>query len=406
MLLKRILLLTSLVLSATAEAQPVAPPNATELQAPKEKKWYETISIRGYIQARYNRLAETNPQLKCEQCDRSWGENGGFFLRRARVIFFGQINKHVYFYLQPDFASSASSSSLHFGQIRDAYVDIGVDKHNEFRFRVGQSKVPFGFENMQSSQNRLPLDRNDGLNSALSNERDMGVFLYWAPTEKRKLFSSLVNDGLKGSGDYGVFAFGAFNGQTANKPEQNNELHYVARFTYPMKVGSQIIESSIQAYTGKYVVTKDQISSDVKTTKSRNYTDERVAATFVLYPKPFGITAEYNIGKGPEYDKNADSIEVKNLYGGYITMMYQLKIGKHTLFPYVRIQHYTGGKKFELDARSYKVNEWEAGVEWQPSKQFELVATYVNSARRFEDHVLKNNFQTGSLVRLQAQINF
>lgn len=33
-----------------------------------------------------------------------------------------------------------------------------------------------GFENLQSSQNRLPLDRNDGLNSAVSNERDLGVF--------------------------------------------------------------------------------------------------------------------------------------------------------------------------------------------------------------------------------------
>jgi phosphate-selective porin len=34
----------------------------------------------------------------------------------------------------------------------------------KFRLRVGQSKVPFGFENLQSSQNRLTLDRNDALN--------------------------------------------------------------------------------------------------------------------------------------------------------------------------------------------------------------------------------------------------
>jgi hypothetical protein len=53
---------------------------------------------------------------------------------------------------------------------------------------------------MQSSQNRLPLDRNDALNSAVSNERDLGVFFYWAPQKTRKLFSSLVSDGLKGSG--------------------------------------------------------------------------------------------------------------------------------------------------------------------------------------------------------------
>ena len=124
----------------------------------KRGKWYDNISVRGYVQARYNRLFETNEKLKCEQCDRSWGEDGGFFLRRVRVIFFGQVHERVYFYIQPDFASSASPTGLHFGQIRDAYFDVGFDRKNQFRARIGQSKVPYGFENMQSSQNRLPLD--------------------------------------------------------------------------------------------------------------------------------------------------------------------------------------------------------------------------------------------------------
>jgi hypothetical protein len=73
--------------------------------------------------------------------------------------------------------------------------------------RVGQSKVPFGFENLQSSQNRLTLDRNDALNSAVANERDLGAFFYWAPSKIRERFAMLVKDGYKGSGDYGVFAF-------------------------------------------------------------------------------------------------------------------------------------------------------------------------------------------------------
>jgi hypothetical protein len=187
----------------------------------EEKKWFETISVRGYSQIRYNGLLVTNPDLGCEQCDKSWGGDNGFFMRRMRVILYGQISPRVYVYIQPDFASSASSTGLHFGQIRDAYFDLGLDKENEFRLRVGQSKVPYGFENMQSSQNRPPLDRSDALNSAVSNERDLGVFFYWAPAAKRKLFSSLVKDGLKGSGDYGVFGLGIYNGQTANKPEAN-----------------------------------------------------------------------------------------------------------------------------------------------------------------------------------------
>lgn len=372
--------------------------------APK-KQWFESFSIRGYSQVRYNRLLETNSKLKNEQGDRSWGENGGFFIRRMRIIFSGQVNERVYFYVQPDFASSASSTGLHFGQLRDAYFDVGLDAKNEFRVRIGQSKVPFGFENMQSSQNRLPLDRNDALNSAVSNERDLGVFFYWAPANVRKLYASLVNDGLKGSGDYGVFGFGAFNGQTANRPEQNNEPHIVARLTYPFQIKNQIVEMGVQGYTGQYVLT-DQLSAGVKVNTNKSYLDQRVAATFVLYPKPFGIQAEYNIGKGPEFNKATDSIEVRNLHGGYITASYKKDFGKQTIIPFSRYHYYHGGKKHETDARSYHVNELEVGIEWQPNKNFELVAMYTISERRFEDFKLQDNFQTGNLLRLQAQLNF
>ena len=375
-------------------------------EEPAPKKWYESIAIRGYVQARYNRLLETNSKLGCEQCDRSWGDEGGFFIRRMRIIFFGQISKRVYFYIQPDFASAISSTSLHFAQLRDAYFDLGIDKNNEFRIRVGQSKVPFGFENMQSSQNRLPLDRNDALNSAVSNERDMGVFFYWAPKKIRQRMSSLVSDGFKGSGDYGVLAFGVYNGQTANKPELNNEQHVVARASYPFEIGSQIIEPSIQGYTGLFVIPESQLTPGVKTNSNATYIDQRAAVSFILYPKPFGIQAEYNIGQGPEFNKETDSIEVKDLTGGYITASYMLKYKKHTFIPFVRGQYYEGGKKHETDARSYKVNEMEFGIEWQPVKAFELVVMYTISSRRYEDYKKQNNFQEGSLLRLQAQINF
>lgn len=382
------------------------------VKAPPPAKWYDNISLRGYVQVRYNRLLETNAALKCEQCDRSWGENGSFFLRRVRLIFFGQISKHVSFYIQPDFASTAGTT-LHIAQLRDAYFDLGFDAKNEFRVRIGQSKVPFGFENMQSSQNRLPLDRADALNSAFSNERDLGAFFYWAPEETRQLFSSLVRDGLKGSGDYGVIGLGVFNGQTANQPdldildeatnEKRKNLHVVGRVSYPIQFGEQIIEPGIQAYSGKFTVTN--LSTGTKLSPNRAYRDERLAATFVLYPKPFGILAEYNIGKGPEFNPATDSIETQNLSGGFITLSFLKKLGKQVLIPFVRYQYYDGGKKHELDARSYTVHEGEIGLEWQPVKTFELVAMYTLSKRRFEDFRLQENTQEGRLLRLQAQIN-
>ncbi|MBC7914937.1 MAG: porin [Pyrinomonadaceae bacterium] len=376
----------------------------TQKPVVKKSEWYEKISLRGYTQLRYNRLLETNSDLQCEQCDKSWGGTSGFFLRRIRLIFSGQVSDRLYFYIQPDFASSPDGTNNNFGQIRDAYFDLGLDTKNEFRLRFGQSKVPFGFENLQSSQNRLPLDRNDALNSAISNERDLGIFFYWAPKKIRERFSYLVSAGLKGSGDYGVFALGAFNGQTANKNEANNQPHIVSRLSYPIQVGKQIIEPGIQAYTGKYVVSS--ISTGVKGNNKFEYKDERAAATLVLYPQPFGLQLEYNIGTGPEYNTITKTIDQRRLEGGYALASYAFKAKNHVLIPFARYHFYDGGKKFERDARTYKVNEFEIGTEWQPFKNFEVVTMYTISERRFEDAVKPLNNQEGQLLRIQLQFNY
>lgn len=370
-----------------------------------KKEWYDSFKIRGYAQVRYNGLFQTNPDLTCEQCDKSWGGDSQFFFRRIRLVFYGQVHPRVYFYIQPDFANS-SGNNQNFGQIRDAYFDVGLDAKNEFRFRIGQSKVPFGFENLQSSQNRLPLDRNDGLNSAVKNERDLGVFFYWAPERIRKRFSMLTREGYKGSGDYGVFGLGVYNGQTANTADLNNKKHIVARLTYPFEIGSQIFEPGIQAYTGQHTMDSNLISEGVQHREDNTYIDQRVAITAVLYPKPFGIQAEYNFGRGPQFDKVNDIIDIGNLHGGYVTLNAKLPIKDHIIYPFTRMQYYSGGKKHELDARSYKVKELELGLEWLPFKNFEVVAMYTFSDRTYEDFKNQDNHQKGSLMRLQFQVNF
>ncbi|WP_240723438.1 porin [Flavobacterium sp. GT3P67] len=392
--------------------------DAQEKSKEKKEQWYDKISIRGYVQVRYNGLFSTNDKVSCDQCDRSWGttstaidakSNNGLFIRRARIVFSGQIHPNVYFYIQPDFASSPSSSvnNNNFVQLRDAYFDLSFDAKREYRVRIGQSKVPFGFENLQSSQNRLTLDRNDALNSAVANERDLGVFFYWAPSKIRDRFAMLVKDGYKGSGDYGVFAFGAYNGQTANRSEGNRNLHVVTRVSYPFEIGSQIIEPGIQAYTGKWAFSNNELSTGVTTPNRQNTIDQRVAASFILYPKPFGLQAEYNIGKGPRYDKVTNTVEASDLEGGYVTLNYKWNLPKQQyIYPFAKFQYYDGGKKFEKDARSYVVRDYELGIEWQPIKAFELVAEWVIADRTFEDSALPNNRQKGNLLRLQAQFNF
>jgi hypothetical protein len=81
----RVFMLVGIILHASLSYGQNGSVTTSSSTAPKEekkeapKKWYDKISLRGYAQIRYNRLLETNGQLKCEQCDRSWGENGGFF---------------------------------------------------------------------------------------------------------------------------------------------------------------------------------------------------------------------------------------------------------------------------------------------------------------------------------------
>jgi hypothetical protein len=366
-------------------------------------KWYDKLSLRGYAQFRYNRLLETNPDLRCEQCDRSIGKGQTFSFRRARLIFSGDVHERLFAYIQFDYSADASATSKHFLQVRDAYFDWAMDKKKEYRLRIGQSKVPFGFENLQSSSNRIPLDRSDALNSAAPNERDFGAFFLFAPEKIRELYRNLTNDALKGSGDYGIFAIGLYNGQTTNRPEANDNLHAVARLTYPFKVGNQIIEPGIQAYTGQFTLLST--TKGVKTNSDLTYLDQRVAATVVLYQKPFGILAEYNVGKSPTFDPQTDSISVQKLSGGFITASYRTKLGKGAINPFARYQVFDGAKKHEIDARKYKMNELEIGLEWLPIKNMEVTVSYVISNRKYwnydTDYAEKGNF-----LRIQMQANY
>ncbi len=379
-----------------------------------EEHWYDRISLRGYAQIRYNGLFSTNDKVSCDQCDKSWGTtstapdakaNNGLFIRRARLVFSGQVHPNVFFYFQPDFASSPSTGIQNFVQIRDLYFDLSFDKKREYRVRVGQSKIPYGFENMQSSSQRLTLDRADAINSSIANERDLGIFFYWAPAEIRERFAMLVKDGYKGSGDFGVFAFGVYNGQIANKMDGNRDLNVVARVTYPFVIGNQIIEPGIQAYTGKWAFT-GEISNGVSVDDPQYVKDQRLGATFVLYPKPFGIQTEYNIGRGPRYNTLTNHVDETDLNGGYVLLNYKWDIKKQHIYPFAKFQYYDGGKKYEKDARSYVVRDYEFGVEWQPIKAFELTAEYVIADRSFVDSALPINRQQGNVLRLQAQFNF
>lgn len=396
--------------------------------AEKPKKWYDKFGLRGYAQFRLNETFVLEPGSAPAQnpADRSIGDNQNFLIRRARLILSGDMSDHLHVYLQPDFAASVPGSpdATHFAQIRDWYADCYIDKEKVCRFRVGQSKVPYGWENLQSSSNRLPLDRSDALNSAVRNERDLGVFFYWTPEYAQEFFKEVMDLGLKGSGNYGVFGFGAYDGQGGSLVEQNENLHLVARLTLPMQLASgQFLEAGIQGYTGKYTVLSSPISplgigapvrpaGTLETDNPQGILDERLAASLIWYPQPLGFQLEWNVGRGPGLNDAQTDVIDRSLTGGYAMVLYRHETSCYgTFFPFARYVHFKGGYKPERNAPFSRIDEWEVGLEWQFNPQMELTCMYTftdrtnTAAINQADEPSYRQF-VGQLLRLQFQVNY
>lgn len=427
-----------------------------DVQKKKEKKFSTSgVKIRGYVQTRATSLIGGDDGINLWS-DRSVGDDKSlgdadknFLIRRARVVIFGDYGDHLSYYFQPDLASSIGGTSNsnasgagNFAQLRDTYGDIYIDKTRVHRVRIGQSKVPFGFENLQSSQNRLAFDRADALNSAVRDERDLGAFYYYTPVVTQNLFEEIGKLGLKHSGNYGQFGIGAYNGQGANARDQNDNYHVVARYTHPWKTDSgQIYEVGIQGYKGDYVSTTGAYSrrnaagalasatptlgSGVPLSGRNGIADERVGVSFIMYPQPFGIQAEWNWGHTPGLDTATNRIEEQNLNGGYIQAMYKIDNVKFfdtngTVTPYVKWQYFDGYSKAELNSPKNEVNDWELGVEWQFAPEVEVALEYHrlnrtnlvtgnrpvrNANANLDAREDYENFRTDAL-RLQVQFNY
>jgi Phosphate-selective porin O and P len=378
-------------------------------QAPTTERWYEKISIRGYTQMRYNYVTDDHKLTDIN--DSSIGNNKGFLLRRARIVISGDINEWVSLYMQTDFgqssgtATTADTNNQNFAQLRDLYADMFLTRDKEWRVRGGISKVPFGFDNLQSSQQRIALDRADAINTAAPNERDIGFFLYYTPTDTRKLFRALIDKGLKGSGDYGILGVGVYNGQTLNVPETNDNKHVVLHATYPFELPyGQIVQVGVDAYRGTITAATAPLTTGgpaIAAENGGNINDERIGTHFVLYPQPFGLQAEWNWGRGPQLNAARTRIEENSLQGGYVQTMYKWD----NIMPYVRWQEYYGGRKNVNNSPFNVVRETELGVEYQINRALELTVAY-SWMKRTNTQTAPYPIEDGQVVRFQLQWNY
>jgi hypothetical protein len=381
-----------------------------DLKSSLKDKWYEKLSIGGYVQTRFTHVMSPDGSFDMQNgkylnvpADRSVRAQDSIYFRRARLKLSGDVSERLYVYAQVEFAGTLSGYTRSAGsqstidttatqnllQMRDFYGDIALDRDKEHRIRVGVSKVPFGFVNMQSSENRLAMERADALNSAVEGERDLGAYYMWASKEARARFKELVKSGLRGSGDYGVFAIGVYNGQGLNNFDQNAEPHAVARLAYPFRMDNgQFIELGLQGYTGNFVPTrgayysKTASSSKTPDMSVHGVDDRRAAATFVLYPQPFGIEAEWTAGQGPQLNDVTQRITSQSLQGGYVMVNYRQDTGAGILQPFIRWNYFDGARKFATNAPEDKINEWDFGIQFEPWKELFLKLQYTHTLNR------------------------
>lgn len=374
-------------------------------------KWYERMLIRGYTQMRYSEVGSQRGAVLEVPADRSVNPNESFGIRRGRVIIQGDVADHLSLYAQTDFNGSPGTADYAL-QMRDLYGDVWLDKAKTYRVRVGQSKVPYGWVNMQSSSNRAPMERPDALNSAVEGERDLGAALMWETATAKQRFRELGNATLKGSGDYGVLSAGLYSGQGLNRSDQNGNPHAFVRAAYPFKTkGGQFYELAIQGYRGRFVSPTAAITTGGATFTPSQATDgvvdERVAVTAVVYPQPFGIEAEWTVGKGPQLSKDYRTIGSETLQGGYVQLNYAMKSQVGTWFPFARWQYFDGARKFARNAPVEDVNEVDFGVEFAKWAEVELMGMYTHTFRRTRTSAFPYGLtRDANRIGLQVQWNY
>jgi hypothetical protein len=374
-------------------------------------KWYERLGLRGYTQFRMSDvLSQEGPAMEIP-ADRSVNANETFVIRRGRFIFSGDASDHFSLYAQMDFNASTGAADFSL-QMRDLYADIWLDKAKLWRVRAGQSKVPYGFVNLQSSQNRALLERSDALNSAVEGERDLGAALMWNTAAAKQRFRELQNATLKGSGDYGVVAVGAFAGQGLNRSDQNGNVHWFGRVAYPFKLASgQYVELGAQVYRGRFVSPVQAVTSGGSTftpvIRPDGERDQRVALTAVWYPQPFGVEAEWTYGTGPALARDSRSIEADSLHGGYVQVNHRLRGAAWTWLPFARWNYFDGARKFARNAPRFKVNEVDLGVEFARWAEVELTGIFTHAFTRTRTTLFPYAQTRGAnRVGLQLQWNY
>jgi hypothetical protein len=219
------------------------------------------------------------------------------------------------------------------------------------------------------------------------------------------IWDELGKEGQKLFGNYGAFGLGVFNGQGTNRPERNGSVMLVGMATWPFRLDGlgDWAEGQVFEMGASFMYNQYRPEVRVGGVAAQSFPDNRVNLHAILYPRPFGIQAEWNWGEGPEFDDITRRIETKPLSGGYVQAMYWVKhspLGQ--IIPYARWQTYRGGFKAGVNAPRLETDEVELGVELTPIKPLEFTLAYSRMQRREADE-RRSGQAEGNVIRAQLQ---
>jgi len=159
----------------------------------------ERVKFSGYVQSQFTSDEAASPETD-------------FRVRRARLKIEAPVTDLAGLTLQIDATKKV--------ELKDAYVDLGR-KQDLWRFRMGQSKIPFMYEVLESSSRRLSPERTALARTLFDGERDIGAWVH---------FKNALGDGVPGT----TLDIGAMSGNGPNASDNNNTKDLVARLRFPI----------------------------------------------------------------------------------------------------------------------------------------------------------------------------
>lgn len=349
----------------------------------------------------------------------------GFVLRRARIIFEGQLSKIFQFQIVPEYGGSSVS-------LLDA--NIGVNFSPAAQLRFGKFKAPVGLEQLQSDSWAFFTERS--LVSQLVPNRDIGV----------QLGGALAGGVLE-------YQVGVFNGVGDGRSNLNNAdfdngkdvsarifaRPFASRKDSPISglgigiAGSYGRQSGDQARTAGYRTNGQQTLFAYKTTVIQDGPMWRISPQAYYYRGPLGILAEYATSTGNlRPTPGQPAIEITNkawqIAAGYVLTGENSSYEGVTPANPFSLEKGTWGA-FELVARLDRIDidrdafplladpassaksarSWAVGVNWYLTRAFRFSVDYNQTDPKSADAtapksvVLKNGEK---VILTRAQIAF